>query len=89
MKSNIELLPDCGNIDKGYFHYLINNDFFLFCHKDKKICIRKEGNIILNKNWSRLNKETLKYLKLFLGGMYLSEVKLGIKQKEIKVLDLN
>jgi len=54
------------------------------------ICVRRDGNVVLDKSWERKTNRMQKFkLKDFLGGMYIAEVKKEIKDGNFKVCNLN
>lgn len=67
------------------------NKLYLFCANKKNICIRKEGNVVFDKNWRSLLKThaQIKKLKDFLGGMYIAEMQKEINEGTFFVADLN
>lgn len=65
-------------------------EFFIFKTKHNFICIRRAGNVVLDKQWFRKTNQSQKFrLKDFLGGMYIEEVKKEIKRGAFKICDLN
>lgn len=66
------------------------NQFYMFCASDKNVCIRKDGDVILDVNWDKnTDRRQKSHLKKFLGGMYIQEVRKEIVAGIFHVRDLN
>lgn len=76
--------------DKVQIFDELSNKFYLFCANQKNICIRKDGEVILDTDWESLTDRRQKsHLKKFLGGMYIQEVRNEIVAGIFHVRNLN
>ena len=67
------------------------NELYLFTINKKNICVRKEGNVVFDKNWKKAIKTSgqKEALKEFLGGMYIAEMDKEIRAGNFMTARLN
>lgn len=68
----------------------VKHGFYVLRVNTSYICIRKNGNVILDSKWQRkINNEQKQILKIFLGGMYIKEIRKDVNRGYFKTGDLD